>query len=143
MKPLRRWREPSHPPLRSPSRFRQILCGQRASSEALLCVHHHRNHLHLHRRGFNGKFLSPSKSQSTKSAPGFVLLLFFNRILIQTLSGSCETVCLLTEVRISDECVQSFFSPDESDVGGEGLRAHEHGCSWRPNRHLPTDINAA
>lgn len=48
--------------LHSPYRlFLQILCGQRASSEALLCLHHHRNDLHLHRCGFNSKYRPPSR----------------------------------------------------------------------------------
>lgn len=35
--------------------FLQILCWQRAPSEALLRLYNHRNHLHLHWSGFNGK----------------------------------------------------------------------------------------
>lgn len=35
--------------------FLQILCWQRAAPEALLRLYNHRNHLHLHRSGFNSK----------------------------------------------------------------------------------------
>lgn len=47
----------------------QILCGQRAPSQALLHVHHDRNDLRLHRRGFNGKYSSHKHHKRQRQWP--------------------------------------------------------------------------